>query len=213
MSPRENELALLSGFMAPNADMAHGARKTAAWKMRARVTGATLAREAGPGGAKISRKLLAEAVGVSERIHLATFTQREAVFAFPPPEMGEAFVAVASDAISWADLGARLRPVFTALDMNGIGKQLIRDLVAVHAYNPELEQSDGYFATELRCGFDSFVKRSVTQTRGLAGYLTEGLREALRDWVTSEESSIMSVSDGVEELVKRIPMWGEDASQ
>jgi hypothetical protein len=205
MFQRESELALLRGFCPPGVNLPHGARKVLAVKMRARLGAASTVNDR---SIIPPRRLLAEATGLTERHHLNVFPELKSIFAFPPPELAAAVVGMSAQVLDLLDLRLPISTVLHELESNVIGKQLMKDLVAVHARQPSLELSDGYFASEIRRGLQHLTHCSGKQVRGLSGFFTEGVREAFRDWGSSEEVSLDVVRLSIDHLIINVPRAG-----
>ena len=190
--PGEVELAMLAGFVDPACEPAHGDRKQAALVLRMRIAAVVLAHS---GGLKAFAKSAAAQCGVSERTIARHFPVREALFAFPPPEMALAMVGAARLAGSWEDVELLARRVFVALDSNQVGRDLMSGLVAVHRSNPSLRAADGYFLAEFQGLLAQRVGPNYARALPLVGLFTEALRESFRVWADSPGESTTVVFD------------------
>ena len=191
--PGQIELSLLAGFVDPIREPRHGVRKQAASVLRARIAAVDLALiESHPVGIK----RVAERCGATERTIHRHFPTREALFAFPPPEMASALVASCFAAESWDDAVRLVRTVFVALDANRSGRELMAGLVNVHQLNPGLSSTDGYFLAELRALIESRTGGYSRSFLPLLGLFTEALREGFRLWAVDPTKSTTGVIDG-----------------
>jgi hypothetical protein len=203
--PEDRERELLAGFVDPQRVLGHDERKTAAKRLRVRVAAVELA--TGTDARRVSCAQIAAKVGMSERSMSRWFPVHEAIFAFPPPELASAFVAVALRAQTWPEVPGHLRPLFEALEDNPIGRTYMAGLCKLHGDNRGLRAADGYFACELRRLLDVNIDRAGTRSVALIGYFTEGIRSAFEDWAGSPEDSLLVMVDAVAELILKPPEW------
>jgi hypothetical protein len=143
---RDVDLALLAGFVDPARVLGHQECKDAAGRLRARIVAVELALVDGP---RVKLKVLGARLDVSERTLQRWFTRREAMFAFPPPELARALVGVGLKADSWASVPDHIHRLFAELELNVTGRRFLADLAAVHHHHGWLRNADGYFAGEL----------------------------------------------------------------
>jgi hypothetical protein len=200
--PGEVEMALLAGFIVPGVPLRHGERKRAAARLRARIAAVAVAVEM---GASATLFVVAQHAGSSERNFSRWFPARGAMFAFPPPEFGNALGKLAAKATSWPEIGRAIRPLLEALDGNHEGRRFMADLANLRRDHPWIRSSDGYFSEEIRTVIEANVHRAGPKMVSLLGYFTEGIRGAFDDWSHDPSVSVMIVADAIEDLIKNIP--------
>jgi AcrR family transcriptional regulator len=190
LRPADIERALLQGFVDVGVPLAHGRRKSMAVALRIRSEAVNLAVVHGP---KIRLQDIAEALGVSSRSILKRFRSKEALFAFPPPEMATALGQMVHRASSWPQVADCIRRLFDALDANPFGKELISSLARLHELHPELLMVDGYFAQELRAQLKARADEMHPHLIHAVGYFTEGCRQIMTDWSGEDARPINAV--------------------
>jgi hypothetical protein len=193
--PAERELDLLRGFVDPIVTIPHGLRKVSAAKLRARIAAVSVVQQHGP---KVPLKLIASMVGRSERNLYGQFGTKEALLAFPPPEMAQAMGSMVRAATSWAEVGELIRPLFVCLNTNPDGLDLMAGLSVLYDEHRSLRQSDGYFADELRNVLAANESLSNPGSRrkatGLIGLFTDELRAAISEWAQLRQVSVSGES-------------------
>jgi hypothetical protein len=200
--PGDVELALLAGFVVPGLPLGHGARKRAAARLRARMAAVTVAVEM---GAAATLCVVAQHAGSSERNFSRWFPVRGAMFAFPPPEFGNALGKVAANATSWQEIGLSIRPLLEALENNPEGRQFMADLAKLRREHPWIRSADGYFSEEIRSVIEANLHRAGGRALSLLGYFTEGVRAAFDEWSHDPSMSVMIVADAIDDLIKNFP--------
>ncbi len=176
--------AILAGSMVPGVALAFGQRKIASGRIRARVAAVELWVSE---GVQPSHKALAESIGISERCVSYQFPKQSELFAFPPPELARSLVGASASSRVWSDIALLIRPVFHALDTNVEGRLLMAGLVAIHRENPDLDDTDAYFAMAVRAAIRDHHPR---RTLSIANLFTGGVRMAFEDWVDAGEPSL-----------------------
>jgi AcrR family transcriptional regulator len=175
---------LVRGFLPTQVTLGDGARKVLAARLRARCIAVDSVLQ---GGTRTPLKAIADRIGVSERTLNLQFRSKEALFAFPPPEMAGIFAETALGSTSWEVFAEQVRPRFEALDSNLIAKNLLFQLAKLHNQHPELYASDAYFATELRSQLSSHGDRIPTKVLFGVGYFTDCLRHVIDEWAALRE--------------------------
>lgn len=205
MGSRNDDRILVAGFVEPKLQLKDGELKLIAARMRARSVAVSLALEQ---GVKVSVKRVADQLGVSERNLFSQFRCKNALLAFPPPEMACAIGRLAITGGQSSGFVEKFRPMFASLDTNTTGRRLLCDLVELRHRHPELDQSDAYFSTELRAVLDP----SGLAADGVAGYITDGARKAMRNWSMCAETSTMVLGDALAELFESVPFLSQPGS-
>jgi Bacterial regulatory proteins, tetR family len=181
---READQQLLQGFLPTQVTLGDGARKVLAARLRARCIAVDSVLQGGP---RTPLKAIADRIGVSERTLNLQFRSKEALFAFPPPEMASVFANAAFGSSSWQGLDTQVRARFEALDTNIIGKNLLFQLAKLHEQHPELYASDAYFAAELRTQLGAFGDQIRPQALFGVGSFTDCLRHVIVEWAAVSE--------------------------
>ena len=189
--PGQRELALLAGFVDPTKEPRHGERKQAALMIRCRIAATELGAVAGP---KIPFGEVALRCGATDRTIRNHFRTREALFAFPPPEMATAMVRGCRGCKTALEMLARLRLLFVALDENDEGRNLMKGLAHLHRTCPTLGSSDGHFLSQLRLLVISGGE-TAEQARPIAALFTEALRQSFSTWSVDPTNSTLEVLD------------------
>ena len=183
--------ALLAGFMVPGTELPFGQRKIAAGRLRARVAAVEfLVSE----GTQPSHNELAERIGMSDRCLSYQFPRRSELYAFPPPELARSLVGASASSRVWSEISLLIRPVFEALETNKAGRSLMAGLVMIHRANPDLGDTDAYFAIAMRTSIRDHRHR---RTLSIANLFTAGVRMAFEDWVDAGEPNLEYVADRV----------------
>jgi hypothetical protein len=197
-TPAEVELQLLRGFVGLDVVPTHGERKKLAARIRARCVAAEL-------GIELPMKSFSDSLGVSERNLYRQFERREALFAFPPPELAVAIGESSHNQTSWLGVASCVGAIFAQLDENAEGKDLLRRLATLFRKHGEMARSDAHFACELRKQillrphvFDPCVE-------DLVGHFTDRMRAYLMDWALADREPITSVSERLEVLLLTAP--------
>ncbi len=185
----------LNGFVVPGTIVPFGQAKVVVGVLRARLAAVEAALEEG---------LSVPMHDLAARLHMSYgwlhfhFPVKTALYAFPPPELAESLGGAGAAATSWADVGPLVRPVVLALDANPEGRSLLSGLVMLHRANPTLAASDGYFASALH----EQVRGHVSpRALSLVGFFTDGLRNAIGEWVDAGQPSLEFVADRVDRLL------------
>jgi AcrR family transcriptional regulator len=179
------ELEMLQGFVPLGWAPPNGERRVMARHMYARIVAVDLAVER---GTKVTLREIAEIAGLSERTLHLQFGSKEALFAFPPPELATAIVRSCLPLDGQGSGEAALYELFRQLDKNAAGKRLLQGLARIHEHDRSLSRVDNHFAFTLR----EELTRIGAPTGWVrwAGYFTDGLIEALKYWATTPEQSI-----------------------
>lgn len=183
--------ALLAGFVVPGTELPFGQRKIAAGRLRARVAAVEFwASE----GTQPSHRELAERAGMSDRCLSYQFPKQSELYAFPPPELARSLVGTSASSRVWSGIAVLIRPVFEALETNMQGRSLMAGLVMIHRANPDLGDTDAYFAMAMRASIRDHRHR---RTLSIANLFTAGVRLAFEDWVDAGEPNLEFVADRV----------------
>ena len=189
--PGQRELAMLAGFTDPTQALRHGERKQSALVLRCRIVAEKLAREEGP---KVRMKDVAARCGATERALYNHFSARDALFAFPPPEMATAMVKACHECETWQGMLARLHLLFSALEGNDDGRDLMGGLAALHRSCPTLGSTDGHFLSQLRRLLEP-RNELAGQAWPIAAMFTEALRQSFSIWAIDPTNSTLEVLD------------------
>jgi Bacterial regulatory proteins, tetR family len=188
---------MLGGFLS-SAVTCHVARRQLALRLRARLVAVELALA---GERRFTLPEVAERAGTSTRTLNVHFGVKDALFAFPPPELVPALFEcwlTAGDAVG---LGKNLAVAFQALDRNPTARSLILGLAKLHSDQPKLSLADGYFNAALRSHLIQQHPLSAS-CLGWTGYITDALRDSFRDWALyTPKNSMESI---VPNLVDRL---------
>lgn len=187
----ELDRALLAGFVVPGTELPFGQRKIAAGRLRARVAAVEfwVAKRSPP-----SHQELAERIGISDRCLSYQFPKQSELYAFPPPELARSLVGASASSRVWSEIALLTRPVFDALETNRAGRSLMAGLVVIHRANPDLGDTDAYFAMAMRASIRDHRHR---RTLSIANLFTAGVRMAFEDWVDAGEPNLEFVADRV----------------
>jgi AcrR family transcriptional regulator len=173
----EGAARLVAGFVLQPEKLGVRALKHAECRMRIRLAGSFDESNLHNQG-----NVAAEA-GVTTRTMRNYFPRWEAVYAFPPPEMAEAIVAMTTGVARMAAIPTAVRPLFDALDANAEGRVLLTNLVRLRVAHPELRQCDNYFEIEMRTRLAERDGPLEDRHAVLTATFAEALRVALRAWV------------------------------
>lgn len=191
----ELDRALLAGFVTPGEELPPGQRKVAAQRMRARIAAVDYWKLEG----KLpTHKHLAERLDVSESCLSNQFPKKNELYAFPPPELARSFAGASRPSRSWPEIAQLLRPVFDDLETSNLGRLLMAGLVKMHRAEPQLAESDAYFATAMR---SAIRYRRPRRTLPIATLFGDGVRLAFEDWVDEGTPHLSFVADRVASLV------------
>jgi hypothetical protein len=166
-------------------------RRATSIRIRARVAAAELILAGVP---KPTLPQIAHCIGRSSRTLIDRFKVRDALFAFPPPELVPVLVDIWERARTIEDFAFGLESAFGLLDTNPVALRLLRSLAAVHNEQEILATTDGYFSAALR---------SELSRRGLGGsgvlhwtgFVTDALRDSLSRWSESTQNLVSVVPE------------------
>ncbi len=187
----ELDRALLAGFVVPGTELPFVQRKIAAGRVRARVAAVEFWVVE---GSQPLHQELAERIGMSDRCLSYQFTKQSELYAFPPPELARSLVGASASSRVWSEIALLIRPVFDALETNKAGRSLMAGLVMIHRANPDLGDTDAFFAMAIRASIRDHRHR---RTLSIANLFTAGVRLAFEDWVDADEPSLEFVADRV----------------
>jgi hypothetical protein len=177
--PEDVERALLRGLIVPETACSHRNRKLLASRMRVRIVAVEyVLRE----GLRCPVGRIADAAHVTARHINLTFGPKQALFAFPPPELAVAIVATAATARTFEEIPAKLSVLFASLDRNTEVLALIAGTAELHRRHKELRIADACFAEQLRMSLQTHFPHSAAALRRWTGYVTDGIRERLMTW-------------------------------
>ena len=187
----ELDRALLAGFVVPGTELPFGQRKIAAGRLRARVAAVEFWVVE---GSEPSHQELADRIGMSDRCLSYQFPKQSELYAFPPPELARSLVGASASSRVWSEIALLTRPVFEALETNKAGRSLMAGLVMIHRTNPDLGDTDAYFAMAMRASIRDHRHR---RTLSIENLFTAGVRMAFEDWVDAGEPNLDFVADQV----------------
>jgi hypothetical protein len=192
---------VLQGFLAPVASC-HVERKQLGLRLRARFIAVQMSL-AGQGRSTLPQ--IAQRVGTSTRTLNIQFGVKDALLAFPPPELVPVLFHCWLSAGNADGLKDGLRMAFQELDRNPVARALLLGLGRLHNDQPKLFLTDGYFNAALRSQLAEHpaVPRSCL---GWTGYITDALRDTLQEWAlsTRDGASLESILPRLMERLKPI---------
>ncbi len=181
---------VLLGFLS-SAAMCHVERKHLALRLRARSVAVQTALA---GERRSTMPEIAERVGTSTRTLNIQFGVKDALFAFPPPELAPALFRCWQSAPDAPGLNETLTRAFRDFDQNPLARSLFHGLARLHADLPKLLLADGYFNAALR---HEIVQHESASRSCLSwsGYITDALRDSFQEWATcrSKDASLESI--------------------
>ncbi len=207
--PAQREAEQIQGFIAKGANPLPRERHSIALKIEARSVAVRLALNF---GLRSPLRSVADQMGKSVRNLHFQFKTKEAMFAFPPPEMADALVHLGAQAQTWDEFAATVHDLLEALDRNKTGRDLLYGLAVLHDRYPELEEADAYFAQELRSKIRSHPGINP-RVLPWVGYLADGFKDAIRLWALDPDQPITIVSTHIASLLADIPEHLESSVQ
>lgn len=186
---------VLSGFVTPNLELGCGAARVIAARLRTRMVAVDAWVVTGK---RLSHQALAVRMGMSERCLSYRFADQSELYAFPPPELARSLTGATTGVSAWDEVAALIFPVFSALEANSGGRMLMSGLVRLHRAQPDLCESDGYFAHALR---EAIRTKRPRHTLAIAGLFTDGIRTAFEDWLDDGEPDLQFVAERVAHLI------------
>jgi hypothetical protein len=189
---------VLQGFLAPVASC-RVERKQLGLRLRARFVAVQMSL-AGQGRSTLPE--IAQRVGTSTRTLNIQFGVKDALLAFPPPELVPVLFHCWSSAGDADGLKEGLRMALRELDQNPLARALLLGLGRLHNDQPKLFLSDGYFNAALRSHLaeNPAVSRSCL---GWTGYITDALRDTLQEWALSTRDGA-SLESTLPRLMERL---------
>lgn len=182
-----SDCEVLRGFDAINGTKQIHRRSTSI-RIRARVAAVELVLE---GVTKPTLIQIASRIGRSERTLVEKFRIRDALFAFPPPEIAPNFVDCWLRGQRSGNYEIELATLLTELDANPIATRLLRGLALIHHKNGQLQMTDGFFSHALRT---ELLRRECSEVMlDWTGYIADALRNALLDWAGGSETLLVDV--------------------
>ena len=193
----EIDSAILLGFVVDEESLSSAKRKTAAARLRASAY--AVDRWLSDGIQPLHADV-ASAVGMSGRWLSKQFPRKNELYAFPPAEIARscALLSGASNSHEWDDISQLVRPAFTLLQTNAIGKKMMAGLVRLHRAHPELGEADSVFSLALR---EELRERRSNRTLSIVELFACGVRLAFQDWVDAGEPDLEFVADRVTAFV------------
>ena len=189
---------VLQGFLCA-APICHVDRRQLGLRLRAR----SVAVESALAGERLTLPEIAWRVHTSTRTLNMQFGIRDALFAFPPPELVPVLVDCWVSAGDVTGMREGLKLVFRKLDENPLARSLLVGLARLHTDLPKLGLSDGYFNSALRSQLVAHPSIPSSCFRW-TGYLTDALRDSLQEWAVSGKESIPSLESIVPNLMERL---------
>jgi hypothetical protein len=124
---------------------------------------------------------IAVRVGTSTRTLNMQFGIKDALFAFPPPELAPVLFECWLFAENASGLKEGLTKALRELDANPLAHSLLMGLARLHTESPKLVITDGYFNAALR---NQLVRHPSVSSSclGWTGYITDALRDSLTEW-------------------------------
>ena len=187
----------LRGFVSSE-PICHVERRQLGLRLRARLAAVDMAHET---EGRNTLREIAERVGTSARTLNMQFGVKDALFAFPPPELVPVLFDCWLSAGDATGLQEGLTRAFRELDANPLARSLLMGLARLHTEMPKLMLADGYFNASLR----SELVQNLSVSRsclGWTGYITDALRDSLQEWASSAEPGLLEsvVSNLMERL-------------
>ena len=196
---RRSNLHLLEGFVREPNSLSVRDFKRIACSLRIRLA------VSGEASAHPALDDIASDLGISVRTIYNYFPVREAMFAFPPPEMAVGIVESTEGVTELEKVPDAVLPLLEALQTNTEGRTLMTNLVYQHEAHPELRASDAYFATELRKCLEVRDGMSHPAQVVLVGFFTEALRLGLEQWARHPDSSTLVIHRCLRDLLAARP--------
>ena len=188
---------VLCGFLS-SAPTCHVERRQLGLRLRARFAAVEFAL-AGEGRGTLPE--IAERAGTSTRTLNVQFGVKDALFAFPPPELAPALFDCWRAAGDATGFEKNLMNALQRLDQNPLARTLLMGLAHLHTDLPRLSLVDGYFNAALRTQIlhDQSLSRPCLSW---TGYITDALRDGFQEWVlnTSKASLVSMVPNLMERL-------------
>jgi hypothetical protein len=194
---------LLQGFLP--AARCHIERKQLGLRLRARLVAVQIALT---GERRSTLPEIAEQVGTSTRTLNLQFGVRDALFAFPPPELVPVLFDCWVSAEDSSGLNNGLACAFRELDRNPLARSLLMGLAHLHTDQPKLLLTDGYFNAALRSQLSTHEAVS-TKCLGWTGYITDALRDSFQEWASGMPGSLESIVPRLMERLSPIPFLSE----
>ncbi len=192
---RPDDLVVTAGFVIADVDTSDAARKLLVTRLHARMAAVDGWRNSGE---RLTHRVLAERIGMSERWLSYQFPIQSELYAFPPPELALSLSGAAKNVTGWEDVANMVGRVFSAMESNAQGRMLMAGLVRLHRAHPALCEHDGHFAHSLR---EAIRSKRPRPTLAIAGLFTDGIRTAFEDWVDAGEPDLDFVALRVAELL------------
>jgi AcrR family transcriptional regulator len=190
---------VLRGFISSVA-IGHVDRRQVALRLRARLVAVEFALS---GEQRATLPAIAERVGVSTRTLNMQFGVRDALFAFPPPELVPVLVECWLSAGDAPSMTESFKQAFRELDENPLARSLLMGLAQLHTELPNLVLCDGYFNAALRS--EIIQQESVSNScLRWTGYITDALRDTFREWVSDQPDSVAPLESVVSNLMEKL---------
>lgn len=189
---------VLLGFLGSFAPC-HVERKQLALRIQARLVAVEMVLA---GKRRTTLPEIAKRVGTSTRTLNIQFGVKDALFAFPPPELVPVLFDCLRFAGDYSELAENLSKAFRELDRNTSARSLLLGLARLHTRLPKLLLTDGYFNATLR---SQIVLHAAVSKPYLnwTGYITDALRDSFQEWAAClpEPASLESI---VPNLMRRL---------
>jgi hypothetical protein len=199
LSDSRCEDPVLRGFISSVA-IGHVDRRQVGLRLRARLVAVELALS---GEQRATLPAIAQRVGVSTRTLNMQFGVRDAMFAFPPPELVPVLVDCWLSVGDAPSMTESLKQAFRELDANPLAPSLLMGLALLHSELPNLRLGDGYFNAALRNELMQQESVSASCLRW-TGYITDALRDTLWEWVFGQSESVTPLDSVVPNLMERL---------
>lgn len=184
----DEDLAL-RGFLSSEGTC-HIERRQLGLRLRARSVAVDLALA---GERRFTLPEIAARVGTSTRTLNVQFGVKDALYAFPPPELVPALLECWLSAGDPAGLRKSLTEAFQELNGNSLARSLLMGLARLHTELPKLSLADGYFNAALRTQLVQQESLSPS-CFGWTGYITDALRDSFQEWaLQTPKASMVSI--------------------
>ncbi len=194
--PADIERRLIRGFVCVGTEVPDRERKVLAAKLRARIVSVELCNRS---ESRISLKDLGDHLNRTERNLRDQFGSRDAVFAFPPPELATALAATIAAEPRWECVVTAIPRLLFELQANPEGCALIASLANLRASDEAMGANDNHFSFALASGLRCVAERLAPNQLDWVGYMTEGFRRIFKRWALDSNVPMGHCS---EELVK-----------
>lgn len=160
-------------------------RRSTSIRIRARVAAVELVLE---GVAKPTLLQIASRIGRSERTLVEKFRIRDALFAFPPPELAPNFVDAWMRGRETNEFEFEFERLLKELDANPIARRLLQGLARIHRRNERFRMTDGFFSYAMRT--EILGHNGSCDLLDWTSYVADAVRDALLDWASADDARL-----------------------